>query len=62
MTFDLSVTLPTGVKRGGTFAVSAQGAPLPAGMVLTTTGLLSVGSAKAGRVDGVVFTYAEPAG
>lgn len=60
MTFDLTSTLPNGVKRGGIFGVSAQGAPLPNGMALSATGLLSVGSASAGRVDGVVFTYAEP--
>ena len=62
MTFDLAVTLPTGVKRGGTFGVSSQGAPLPSGMTLSATGLLSVGAASAGRVDGVIFTYAEPVG
>ena len=60
-TFDLNTTLPAGVRKGGTFAVVASGAPLPAGMALSH-GLLSVGNAEAGRADGVIFTYAEPAG
>lgn len=61
-TFDLSSTLPTGVRKGGLFAVDPKGAQLPAGMVLSASGLLSVGNAAAGRADGVIFTYAEPAG
>lgn len=61
-TFDLSTTLPATVRRGGTFGVSPSGNPLPAGMSLSATGLLSVGSAKAGRTDGVIFTYEQPAG
>ena len=61
-TFDLNTTLPTGVRKGGIFAVDPKGAPLPAGMVLSPLGLLSVGNAAAGRADGVIFTYAEPAG
>ena len=60
--FDLNSTLPAGVRKGGTFAVSPSGTPLPAGMALMPTGLLSVGNAVAGRADGVIFTYAEPAG
>ena len=60
--FDLSTTLPAGVKRGGLFGISPSGAALPAGMSLSPTGMLSVGNAAAGRADGVVFTYAEPVG
>ena len=59
--FDLSVTLPVGVRKGGTFGVASNGSPLPAGMTLSPSGLLSVGSATPGRADGVIFTYAEPA-
>jgi len=61
-TFDLSTTLPAGVRKGGTFGISPTGARLPAGMTLAATGLLSVGSARAGRTDGVIFTYEQPAG
>jgi hypothetical protein len=61
-TFDLSTTLPPGVRKGGTFGIASNGAPLPAGMSLAPTGLLSVGTAGAGRTDGVIFTYAEPVG
>ena len=60
--FDLSTTLPAGVRRGGIFGISAGGGRLPAGMTLSPTGYLTVGNAMAGRTDGVIFTYAEPAG
>jgi hypothetical protein len=58
---DLASTLPTGVKRGGDFGISSSGAVLPAGMSLTSAGILSVGTAIVGTVSGVVFTYSEPA-
>ena len=58
--FNLTNTLPAGVARGGSFGVSPAGAQLPAGMTLTSAGLLSVGTAAVGSVDGVVFTYATP--
>jgi len=61
-TRDLAATLPLDVARGGTFAVSASGTALPAGMKLSAAGILAVGSAKSGTVDGVVFTYTEPIG
>lgn len=61
-TFDLAGTLPGGVIRGGVFGVSSSGAALPTGMALSPSGVLSVGSAVAGQVTGVVFTYTEPAG
>jgi hypothetical protein len=60
-TFDLVKTLPASIKRGGTFGVSASGAALPAGMTLSTVGILAIGNAAVAAVVGVVFTYAEPA-
>jgi hypothetical protein len=60
--FDLAGTLPSGVARGGVFGVSSSGAPLPAGMTLSPSGVISVGNAGAGQVTGVIFTYTEPAG
>jgi hypothetical protein len=59
-TFDLSVTLPGSVPRGGTFSVSPSGAPLPAGMTLSASGLLSVGNAAPGQTTGVIFAYTPP--
>jgi hypothetical protein len=58
--FDLSTTLPSGVVSGGTFSVDPNGAPLPTGMTLSSKGILSVGTAVATSVGGVVFVYAEP--
>ncbi len=59
-TFDLNPGLPPHVASGGTFAVSLQGAPLPAGMHLSSSGIISLGSAGTGVVEGVVFSYTEP--
>jgi hypothetical protein len=56
-TFNLAATLPAGVTRGGVFGISSSGAPLPMGMTLTPAGILSVGTARVGSVNGVVFTY-----
>jgi hypothetical protein len=58
--FDLAATLPPDVARGGFFGVSASGAALPSGMILSANGILSMGSATPGRAVGVVFTYTEP--
>lgn len=58
--FDLVSTLPAGAKPGGTFGVHASGAALPAGMALSTGGILSVGTAI-DSAAGVVFSYQEPA-
>jgi hypothetical protein len=56
--FDLSTTLPAGVPSGGVYGT--QG-PLPAGLHLTTTGLLSADAGTpAGAIAGVVFTYTLP--
>jgi hypothetical protein len=60
-TFDLASTLPASVQRGGTFSVSPAGAPLPAGMTLTASGILSVGSVYAGQTTGIIFMYSLPA-
>jgi hypothetical protein len=58
---NLANTLPSSVKRGGTFGISPTGAMLPAGMSLSPAGILSSGSATVSAVVGVVFTYDEPA-
>jgi hypothetical protein len=60
-TWDLATGLPADARRGGTFGISQSGAPLPAGMTLAPSGILAVGSATAGSVTGIVFTYDEPA-
>ena len=59
-TFNLAITLPADVARGGAFGVSPSGARLPAGMTLAPVGILSVGTATVGSVAGVVFTYSSP--
>lgn len=56
-TFDLSTTLPNGIAKGGKFAIDAMGAALPSGMTLSMAGILAVGSAAIGTVNGVIFTY-----
>jgi hypothetical protein len=59
--FDLQASLPAGVRRGGRFDVSPAGAPLPTGVVLQPSGVLSVTSAATeGVTVGVVFAYEEP--
>jgi len=58
-TYDLRSTLPSGVSRGGTFGVAANGSPLPAGMTLAPVGILSVASTTVGQATGVIFTYSE---
>jgi hypothetical protein len=59
--FNLAPTLPTWVATGGTFAVDSSGAPLPAGVSLSTDGVLSLTDATSlGRTEGVVFAYTEP--
>ena len=60
-TFDLAATLPSSVRTGGTFELDASGAPLPAGITLLPTGLLTVSSSATGDTAGVVFRYTPPA-
>jgi len=59
--FDLGPTLPSGLKRGGSFGIDPRGTALPAGMTLTPSGMLSVGTAQISQTSGVLFTYSEPA-
>jgi hypothetical protein len=59
--FDLTVTLPSGVAKGGTFSVATSGASLPPGMTLSPSGILLVGTAAAGQTSGVIFAYTPPA-
>ena len=56
--FDLATTLPPDVLRGGVFGLSLTSSPLPAGMSLSSAGVLSVGQAGVGRDSGIVFSYA----
>jgi len=59
---DLAASLPTGVRRGGRFQVSPLGSRLPVGVLLSTSGILSLTSeATEGLTLGVVFRYDEPA-
>jgi hypothetical protein len=57
---DLASTLPATVPSGGTFGLAENSAPLPAGMTLSPTGILRLGSAGAGQLTGVIFTYSSP--
>jgi len=59
-TYDLAATLPSGVAPGGSFELDLSGPALPAGMTLSSQGVLSVGSATEISVSGVVFSYTEP--
>lgn len=59
--FNLADTLPATVLPGGVFEVDRSGAPLPAGISLVPTGLLTVSSAATGTAAGVVFRYTPPA-
>jgi hypothetical protein len=58
--FNLAETLPADVTRGGVFDVDPSGSPLPAGVVLLPSGLLSVGATASGSAVGVVFRYTPP--
>jgi hypothetical protein len=59
-TFDLTTTLPVDVARGGTFGVSPNGQPLPVGITLTPSGILSAANPVIGETRGVIFTYTLP--
>lgn len=60
-TIDLTKTLPSGTKPNGRFYVDTTSGPdLPAGMSLSSSGILSVGTASVAEVSGVVFAYDEP--
>lgn len=60
-TLNLELTLPSEAIKGGTFGLSTSGAALPAGMTLSQSGILAVAGASASTVEGVIFTYTEPA-
>ena len=60
-TFDLAATLPPAITPGGAFDVDPSGAPLPAGITLDRSGVLSVSSSASGGTAGVVFRYTPPA-
>lgn len=60
-TFNLAATLPENAATGGIFEVDPSGAPLPDGITLSPTGLLSVSSSATGGTAGVVFRYTPPA-
>lgn len=57
---DLTLTLPSGVARGGVFSIDSGGAALPPGMSLSSAGLLAVSGAAIVNVTGVIFRYALP--
>jgi hypothetical protein len=59
--FNLAETLPADVMRGGVFDVDPGGSPLPVGVVLLPSGLLTVGPSATGSAAGVVFRYTPPA-
>jgi hypothetical protein len=61
-TFNLALTLPPDIARGGVFAVDASGSTLPAGVSLSSTGILSASSQTTESVSGVIFSYASIAG
>lgn len=58
--FDLAGTLPPNVPRYGRFGLDNRGASLPAGMSLSEAGILSAGTARAGQIASVIFTYDLP--
>jgi hypothetical protein len=60
-TLDLNVTLPAGVRRGGVYGLAPTSRALPAGVTLTSSGLLRVVNATPGTTNGIVFSYSEPA-
>jgi hypothetical protein len=42
------------------FGIDPKGSPLPEGMILDPDGILHLGTAQAGRVTGVIFSYTTP--
>lgn len=56
----VQLAAPSGAALGGTFGVATGGQPLPAGVTLSATGLLTVSpQALASSTAGVVFSYTE---
>ena len=60
VSLDLSLTLPTGIRPGGTFSLAATSGPLPSGMSLSAQGILTLANPIAGVTNNIVFAYAEP--
>ena len=61
VSLDLSLTLPTGVRRGGTFSLASTSGSLPDGMSLSAQGILIAVNPVAGITSKIIFSYAEPA-
>ena len=61
VSLDLSLTLPTGIRSGGTFCLAATSSSLPSGMSLSAQGILTLANPIAGITSNIIFDYAEPA-
>lgn len=59
-TFDLNSTLPSGVKKGGTFTLDPRSAQLPQTISLNEKGMIVVDSQMSGAVPHLIFNYHEP--
>jgi len=59
-TFDLSATLPPGIRRGGVFGLAPNSNPLPSGLTLAPSGILSASGPPVSFTSNVIFTYEEP--
>jgi hypothetical protein len=57
---DLALTLPAGVRRGGTFGLAPHSAPLPPQVTLSPKGILRASGAPVSLTENVIFTYQEP--
>ena len=58
---NLAETLPAGIAAGGVFGLDGTSTPLPAGVLLAPSGLLSVTAAAVASVSpGLVFSYTLP--
>ena len=60
VSLDLSLTLSTGIRPGGTFSLAATSGPLPAGVSLSAQGILTLTNPIAGTTSNIIFAYAEP--
>ncbi|MGE0762657.1 MAG: hypothetical protein AB7N80_05215 [Bdellovibrionales bacterium] len=57
---DLNATLPSGLKKGGTFSLDPSSTPLPTELRLSPKGILEVVGQTSWSVTGLVFSYQEP--
>ena len=60
VSLDLSLTLPTGIRRGGAFSLASTSKSLPDGMSLSAHGILIAVNPVAGITSEIIFSYAEP--